>query len=493
MSRRFKLKRNEGCPCGSGKKFKHCCEGHVDWNRLIRDGADWQPYLSIRGRNIYFANRLTEILQLDANDKSKGLKDYKAAFTGNAVRQIHEAVMQAWPPDLDIIKVLERTSSDVSGLYIGDYGLDYILKGIVRHSIYANKILVVDPFMYPGSVRDEYNPIIEPEQHRAQTLKNVNFWFSLLPWIEAGIVEIIRTPADFDHKLFWESLNRQRKKFDENQELKKAVETSVQELKERHRDKMSFEMLLLSSPDFYLKQIFEEYSLNERGLTVDQFMEYIHRKREIDPNFLEPIGPDSKTGQLHSWSTGSNYEIARLTASITKSYLVTDLYVRWREIELDHESHTVENIIWSPFSKAIQNAKLKYLNTLRLDHALTLRKEGRLESLRTFLRRVWKDACSGDPFDNTNAQLLAEELQEKVQQAEEEWKEIDRDLIKIMGAGLSAAMLAAGPLIASGNGDFLAAAGIILGGANLWRSTSKQRSFPNRFPAAFFMKIGDDK
>jgi hypothetical protein len=325
MSRRFKLKRNEGCPCGSGKKFKHCCEGHVDWNRLIRDGADWRPYVSIRARNIYFANRLAEILQLEANDKSKGLKAYKAAFTGNAVRQIHEAVMQAWPPELDIAKVLERTSSEVSGLYIGDYGLEYILNGIVRHSIYANKILVVDPFIYPRSVRDEFNPIIEPEQHRAQTLKNVNFWFTLLPWIDAGIVEIIRTPADFDHKLFWESLNRQRKKFDENQELKKAIETSVQELKERHRDKMSFEMLLLSSPDFYLKQIFEEYSFNEKGLTVDQFMEYIHRKREIDPNFLEPIGPDSKTGQLHSWSTGSNYEIARLTASITKSYMVTDL------------------------------------------------------------------------------------------------------------------------------------------------------------------------
>ena len=146
MSRRFKVKRNEGCLCGSGKKFKHCCEGHVDWNRLIRDGADWRPYLSIRGRNIYFANRLTEILQLDANDKSKGLKAYKAAFTGNAVRQIHEAVMQAWPPNLDIAKVLERTSSDVSGLYIGDYGLEYILNGIVRHSIYANKILTLIAF-----------------------------------------------------------------------------------------------------------------------------------------------------------------------------------------------------------------------------------------------------------------------------------------------------------------------------------------------------------
>jgi hypothetical protein len=153
----------------------------------------------------------------------------------------------------------------------------------------------------------------------------------------------------------------------------------------------------------------------------------------------------------------------------------------------------VENKTWSPFAKAIQNANLRYLNSLHLDHALTLRKEGRLENLRTFLRRIWKDACTGDPFDGTNAQLLAEELQEKVQEAEEEWREIDRDLIKIVGAELITSMLAAGPLIASGHGDFLAAAVMILGGANLWVRTSKLCSFPNRFPAAFFMKIGNDK
>ena len=189
-------------------------------------------------------------------------------------------------------------------------------------------------------------------------------------------------------------------------------------------------------------------------------------------------------------TTGSNYEIAKLTAQITRSYLVTDLSVRWREIELDRESHSIENKIWSPFSKAIQNANLKYLNALRLEHALSLRKEGRLDRLRRFLHRVWKDACSGSPFDDVNAQLLAEELQEKVNQAEEEWKQIDLDLIKMMGAGLAAEMLAAGPLIASGNGDFLAAAGVILGGTNLAVSTFRRRCFPDRFPAAFFMKIG---
>ena len=315
-----KIGRNQPSgPCGSGKKFKHCCERHVDWNRLIRDGADWRPYISIRGRNAYiFKSTQLRYCNSIRMIRRNGLKAYKAAFTGNAVRQIHEAVMQAWPPDIDIANILERTASDVSGLYVGDYALEYISKGIVRHSIYANKILIVDPFVYPTSVRDEYNPIIEPEQYRSQTLRNVNFWFSLVPWIDAGIVEIIRTPADFDPKLKWESLKHQLKKFEENLELKKAAEESVQELKRRHRDKLAFEDLLLSAPDSYIKQKYYELGYDGEGLTADEFLEHIHRKRERDPNLLEPISPDSKTGQLRMMSTGTSYDIARLTANIAR-------------------------------------------------------------------------------------------------------------------------------------------------------------------------------
>src|SRR5207245_2328515 len=161
---KLKIGRNDPCPCGSVSKYKQCCEGRVDWNNVFRSGADPREHLSVRGRNIYFANRMGEVLQLDGLENPQSLKNYKAAFTAEAVRKIHEAVMEVWPPDLDIVRVLERASTDVSGLYIGDYGHEYISRGIVRHSIYANKILIVDPFIYPSSVRNKFNPIIKPEQ-----------------------------------------------------------------------------------------------------------------------------------------------------------------------------------------------------------------------------------------------------------------------------------------------------------------------------------------
>ena len=34
--------------------------------------------------------------------------------------------MEVWPPDMDIYEVLRRALGDVSGLYIGDYDVEYI-------------------------------------------------------------------------------------------------------------------------------------------------------------------------------------------------------------------------------------------------------------------------------------------------------------------------------------------------------------------------------
>ena len=296
MTPSTKIGRNDECPCGSGKKYKYCCEGGTDWERILRNNEDQNRYLSIRGRNLFFASRLAEILQFDTLGGT--LQDYKKAFTAQTVQKIYEAVVEVWPRDIDITSVLSKCKQDVSGLYIGDYDLEYITRGFVRHSIYANKILVVDPFVYPFSVRDEYNPILNPDQHRPQTLKNVNFYFSLLPWILAEVVEIIRTPASFDHKLQWESLKSQENKFEHNEELRDAAEASVEELKSRHYKDVAFQQLLLGAPNSYLEKIFSDLELGKEGLTFEDFIQYVEDLRAavfklvVTVSFMrpEPVG-----------------------------------------------------------------------------------------------------------------------------------------------------------------------------------------------------------
>jgi hypothetical protein len=129
--------------------------------------------MSIRGRNI--AAAIADALELDPGAEGLSLSTYKKAFTPRAVRKIYEAVVEIWPSDTNIQSLLERTRTDVSGIFIGDYHRSYVSRALVRHSIYANKILLVEPFPHPYILRDEYNPILNPEQYRAQTLKDVKF------------------------------------------------------------------------------------------------------------------------------------------------------------------------------------------------------------------------------------------------------------------------------------------------------------------------------
>jgi len=416
------------------------------------------------------------------------MEDYKKAFTAQNVRRLNEGIARIWPPDLDIQSALRSVRMGVSGFYIGDYAKDQLLRGIVRHSAYASKLLVADPFVYPLSVRDKYSPIENPEQHRSQTLRNVNLWLGLLPWIQADLVTVIRTPCDFDHRLNWESMKEQEEKFAGSPELSEAAKITVNEMIHRHSEAWKFRDLVLTLPDNALLDEFQRVAPLAEGISKEDLLAYVHRRRAADPDFLEPLAPESGS-QLHMMSSGAGYNVACMVAELTGSYLVTDLYVKWKEIELDRRDRADEIEAWSPFAKAMQEATLRYLDDVSLEDALALRKDGRLEDLRVFLRKVWSHACDTSSFSAVNGQLFAEELRSEIRKAEDEWAQIDRELLRDTG-GIGAGLATAATMIGSGQGEFLAAATILAGVPLLGASTWKRRGFSKRFPAAFFLRLG---
>ena len=75
-----RLSRNAQCPCGTGKKYKKCCLGKVDWERVFRSGEDPRPQLSVRGRNIWFINKMAEMFLLDSTQGFKSLSEYKKSL-----------------------------------------------------------------------------------------------------------------------------------------------------------------------------------------------------------------------------------------------------------------------------------------------------------------------------------------------------------------------------------------------------------------------------
>jgi hypothetical protein len=274
--------------------------------------------------------------------------------------------------------------------------------------------------------------------------------------------------------------------------IKAALTATVEDMKNRHYRSQALHRTLLTAPDSYIRRVFRELSYGDAKFTEDDFIDYIHNKRESDPDFLEPLGSGPNDAQLHMVFSGGTYEMASLAAQMAGSYLFTDLQAKWAIIERDHEHGTAETEVWSPFAKAMQNTKLQYLNNLSLEHALKLRTEGHLESLRSFLTRVWEKVRGEEPFKEQSAIHLANELTAKIDEADAEWSQIKKDLVKIVGTSLSAGAVPAGAAIAAGHALWVAAASVI-GTASmaLWSGLQK-KAYLKKHPAAFFMDLRDD-
>jgi hypothetical protein len=396
------------------------------------------------------------------------------------------SIRQNMPDANDLHRVLREQAATTTGLYVGRYRPEIVVRGITRHSLYCDKILLVDPFTDVRRVRPEYNPVLHPEKYRTTALMCAHLWLTLAPWIAEGLVNFIRTPADFDTRLLLESyeVEEQREK-----DFPELVEMRTRQAHaEVHDDLDMLEYYMLHEPDHELERFWRTTYPGRSEADLAQFMKNIQNRRSRHPYYNDPFEYQRGEGKVSEFivtTTGTNYEIAKHTALITGSHLITDLEDRWREIELDRAEAKIDERKWSPFAKAFHNVPIKYLDKVPLESALVLRREERLEHMRAFLRKVWR-VSADDSFDAANVDNLTAELLERVREAEDEWRKIDRDLIKWLGtAGL------AGSFVGAGAGSWLpAAATMITGGvAALAVAKHTRTSFDRRFPAGFFLKL----
>jgi hypothetical protein len=492
MSRPTKIGNNEPCPCGSHKKYKHCCKGKVDWEALSQAGStDYAKHLTLRGKNLLFLGAILEALQIDTLSPDIPFSQLKKAFTPKVVQQIHNGIADCWPDLEDYETCLAKETGAVTGLYTGTYEPASIFRAVTRHAIYSEKIYLVDPFLDPRRVTEEFNPIVHPEQHRTSAIKFSFLWLSLLPWIRSGIVSFVRPLQDFIPGLQHEILDIQRKKAESNPQLEKLLTESVEaECAARGpTDGGTTEYLFLSFPDAFYREHFHKLPADNPFKSEDEFLKYIQLRRDRHPFYVDHL-PGQESELLHETS-GANYELAKRMCALTKSHIITDMEYRWKELELDRPKASSGDEQWAPFAKALQNAELKVLSNVPISAALRLREENRLEPMRLFFRKVWKSCREPDQFSKENATNLAAELNDKIGEAEAEWRKIDQDLLKWFGA-------AGGPIVTAAFSGFVpavaAAAGAsLVGAAALIQSHLKHSQFQDRYPAGFFLGLKKPK
>ncbi len=441
---------------------------------------DAATQMTTRGKNRLFATRVAEILQLDELPSKRSWDDIKRAMTARAVREIHEAVALVWPSEGDLRRVLREESGQNSALYVGSYQPEAILRGLARHSLYSDTILLVDPLLHPNAARGKFNPVLNPDAHRSNTLVALRLFALLGPWIDAGIVRVIRTPGDFDDDLFATTLESAKQRHATTPELKAIGEEEADAAMEQMQEYKDYFFLI--QPDLKIQEIARKNNPGITDVEIEGIMAELRRRRERHPFYVNALGPDHPDSFI-SFSSGTNYEMAKLVAAETGSHLVTDMKYRWKEIEIDREAGA-EAGPWSSFAKAFAAMKLRYIDCADLDLAVRLRNERRLTDLRLFFRKVWHSVSGDDSFRDSLAEDLAAELLEKINDAEGEWNKIDADLVQWFGAET-----AASTVLAAGHGDIRPAmAGVAVAGAfNVLQSLLKRRGFRRTHPAAFFL------
>jgi hypothetical protein len=481
--------RNAKCLCGSGLKYKACCWGVVDWNAIAKkQPEEFRKYLSIRGRNTLFLARMKDILGIDLPPSSDEWQHAKDSMNAATVTKVYEAVIEAWPPDLDYETAIhQKDDAPLAGLYTGHYTPFAITEAISRHALYSERILVFDPLLYPPALRPEFNPLARPEIFVTDTLKHLWTWCHLAPWIYAGIVNVLRSPSDYDTRFAIAAGRDAHERFAHDPELANALDADVKLMMQSDEMDDMRQWNMLVRTDDALRSLLP---VAVPGIAPDQIelaIAAIHRLRLRHPYYsTHGLGPANREQLIHTTS-GENHEGGLLAAKLTGAYLFTNLGSRWKEIERDRQELPTSSGIWTPFAKAWGNAKLQCLSNVDLAAALRLRNEGRLQDMRMFLARAWRASRDAHDFAPSNVHALEAELDERLKEAEYEYQKIADDLRKFAGIEV---VLGIVPRVATAESTWLpyGVAAIATGATALWRASAARRRVAARYPAAFFLR-----
>ena len=462
--------RNDPCPCRSGKKYKKCCR-FLDEQRSARSELA-SSSRTLRDKNLALLGAVFEIFGL-----GRPWSKVKGGMTDAQVREFYRFIANLWPVDTDHRHIMPPPDSSLRALYLGENEPEMMLENVFRFCLYADQILLVNPFDNPNVMAEEFNPIHHPGEWRIQTLRLVYQLKLLAPWIEAGLVVLIPDPGDFSRALRVKTWGLAETRLKGWKPSSEDLDQSV--IRERTRRS------LLLMPRSYLERKAREVSPGISDDEVREFVEDIERDRANDP-LLPNDTLDRMPGQMMAARMGANLEMGMYICQATGAFPYTNVKFRWKEILGAKQDLDATAQIWSPLTNAFQQLKFKFLDNVDSKFACSIRQEGRLEGFRSYMRKLW-NTVGGEP-DPSKSEALArdfgDELAGAFKQAQSEWDAIDRELAKwatrtlagAMATGVFSPVLAAGGFAVAGLGEII-------------QAEMKRREFRQKVPMSVFIDL----
>jgi hypothetical protein len=398
---------SDACPCGNGRLFGECCDG-----RDARDTPPWDLW-SLRERNLRFIDAVSRVLGLS---EGKTWVDVRREISAEQVRTIHVLFEGLWPADVDLSALLPRPDSRrLRALYLGVVDARLVSLNVLGWLPYFDEIVVLNPFLNARHIRSEYSPIASPDQHKAQTLKNVMLLMMLQPFIQRGWVHLIPDPMELNP-----TIRQMIMDFGERYRSTRGnSQLQDRELEFLARD--DFERSMLQCSDNSLRAIIKESSPELPSQQIERTLEFMKQKREMDPYALLQ-GSLGGRGDMIT-TRGVSIPIGLFLASLTGSLPYTDMNLWWKNLtDFAAGTNPSEPPSMAAIAEAVRSARV--LLDPNPENALWLRDVEAVVAWRDALRAMWKVLCRGDD-DSSLLEQIALQIRELGKSAYEAARSVD--------------------------------------------------------------------
>lgn len=367
-----RLGRNDLCGCGSGKKYKNCCQ---NVRKELR--TTWSV-ASIRERQLAFCNCIRQVLGLNSG---KTWLDVRTELSVEQVKEIYEFYSVLWPRETDIYSLLPKSDGKYRGLYSGPLDIRTIGSSALPMASIFDEFLIETPVINPNTVSPEFSPIENPAKYKFRALKDFMFMLQLEPYIRLRLVNLIPDPSEFDMALMKEMLIMARERSGRQNFL-------------HERDRLLYRRLFiedfLNTTTMMPKEMRIQLLISQFGFDEDEATQTSDGLEDSPFAMLQQVEPIVE--QFIIPQMGPNYEMALLIAQVTGSILVTDSSSRWQEFTA--AQHRSQGVVTYPWNEAITK-----FNSLPIDSAFLdtyVKSHGRFSSARNWLKTVDKMVLNND-------------------------------------------------------------------------------------------------
>lgn len=405
-------KADDICHCGRLKRFARCC-AQLD----ARDREARSRTLTLQVRSQLTVDAVRYFFDTGPAGASDEAERLKRNMTADRVAHFYRYLADLWPADLQAINSLDslRANNQLSGFYVGWVRPEWTLRSVNRASLYADRILVEQPFHLPWMLRDEYDPIQNPNQMRPDTHRWATVMLLLEPWIRDGFVILVPAPDDYDSALreafLASGLRRER------DGLVNVHPDDFAQIEEVAKQEF-FRGLNSLADDVIARRIKETGDFTDDQ--IPGMLSYIKSLRERDPFYLEGVMPEGGFLQKLSIPT---IELTTLTCGLADAFPFTDLRGKWDELLKNVDAMPDDAAVWTPLSKAFSQLKFDFLDGYDSRLAYRMREDGRLLRFRSYLKDIWEKVHGSPDVDAAEryARDLTERLVVEYDAARAEW------------------------------------------------------------------------